>query len=83
MPVGAEAGVQTGVDTLNIILIITDTFTTLIAIIVSIVMIILNLMITRYRDSLAKTFARKSSGAKSATTAKTQTLPDHKSFLIT
>merc|ERR1712156_1334828 len=32
----------------------------------------------RYRDSLARTFARTSSGAKSATTAKTQTLPDQK-----
>ena len=75
VPVGAEAGVQTGVDTLNIILIITDTFTVFI---VSLVIIILNLMTTRYRDSLARTFARTSSGAKCATTAKTQTLPDQK-----
>merc|ERR1712203_1346305 len=30
----------------------------------------------RYRDSLARTFARTSSGAKCATTAKTQTPPD-------
>ena len=76
VPVGAEAGVQTGVYTLNIILIISDTFIAIIA--VSIVIIILNLMITRYRDSLARTFARTSSGAKCATTAKTQTLPDQK-----
>ena len=76
MPVGAEAGVQTGVYTLNIILIISDTFIAIIA--VSIVIIILNLMITRYRDSLARTFARTSSGAKCATTAKTKTPPDQK-----
>merc|ERR1712107_37101 len=32
----------------------------------------------RYRDSLARTFARTSSGAKCATTAKTKTPPDQK-----
>merc|ERR1711963_783399 len=32
----------------------------------------------RYRDSLVRTFARTSSGAKCATTAKTKTLPDQK-----
>merc|ERR1712107_486553 len=32
----------------------------------------------RYRDSLARTFARTSSGAKCVTTAKTKTPPDQK-----
>merc|ERR1711962_1440001 len=32
----------------------------------------------RYRDSLARTFARTSSGAKSVTAAKTKTPPDQK-----